>query len=76
MIFIIIFIILFIYLISIYPRYLWFLPSFPFYPNNGMESQLVYHLTQQRDKDMESFFYSTDKSVSYAFLPYTNKSLT
>lgn len=75
MIYFVIIIIILIYLISIYPRYIWFLPSLPFYPNNSLESQLVYQMTQQRGQDMESFFYLTDKSVSYAFMPYTSKSL-
>lgn len=62
------------YLISIYPRYYWFLPSIPFYPNNSLESEVVYQLTQQRDRKMEFFFYLTDESVSNAFLPYTHLS--
>ena len=72
MVYLLLILIIIIYLISIYPRYYWFLPSLPFYPNNSLESQLVYQMTQQRGQDMESFFYLTDESVSNAFLPYTH----
>jgi len=72
MVLIIICIIILIYINSIYPRYIWFLPSIPFYPNNSLESQLVYELTQQRGQDMESFFYLTDQSPIDAFIPYTS----
>lgn len=67
-------IILLLYGISIYPRYLWYLPSLPFYPNNEDESKIVYLKTKERTSEDESFFFLTDASVSEAFLPYTTLS--
>ncbi len=74
MVIIIFVIIIVLYIISIYPRYLWYFPSLPFYPNNEYESNIVYLKTKERTSDDESFFYLTDASVSEAFLPYTTLS--
>ena len=74
MVVVIFIIIIIFYIISIYPRYFWYLPSIPFYPNNEHESKIVYLKTNERSFDDESFFYLTDPSVSEAFLPYTTMS--
>lgn len=75
--FIIIFILILIliFLFSEYPRYFWFLPSLPLYPDNQIESMEVLKLTYTRDVKMENIFNLTDITPSKIFLPYVDESI-
>ena len=76
MIFIILILILILFfLFSEYPRYYWFLPSLPIYPDNKTESKQVLKLTYSRNLNMENIFNLTDSSPSKIFLPYVDESI-
>jgi hypothetical protein len=59
-----------------YQRYYNILPSLPIHPNNNKESNIVLKLSNNRNQNDIDFFHLTNKSVSPAFLPYVNESLS
>jgi hypothetical protein len=70
----IIFIIIYIFYITIFNGYIAFTPTIPIYPNNSKEIVLLKKIIKSRTQDDVNFFYLTNKSVSSAFLPYVNES--
>jgi membrane-associated phospholipid phosphatase len=70
---------IFIVLLLIYgyslPRYIFYLPTIPVYPNNLIEANQVLQLTRNRTKEDIDFFKLTDPSIVYAFAPYVNLSI-
>tara|TARA_Y100000389_G_scaffold21499_1_gene18471 strand:- start:1349 stop:1912 length:564 start_codon:yes stop_codon:yes gene_type:complete len=57
-------------------KYITFLPTMPFYPNNEKESVLVKNSIHTRSHDDVNFFYLTNESVIHAFKPYVSESET
>ena len=55
------------------PRYVRILPTIPFYDNS--EANLVKEIADKRTMKDEEFFYLTDSSVAYAFLPHVEESI-
>lgn len=50
------------------PRYIWYLPSFPFlYPNSKKEAFDVAIFQKRHLNDLKTYFELTDKSIAYAF---------
>ena len=72
--FIILIVLLLIYGYSL-PRYLFYLPTIPVYPDNSNEAKQVLQLTRNRTKEDIDFFKLTDPSIVYAFAPYVNLSI-
>ena len=56
-------------------RYIWFLPTIPFYPNNEKEIQKVIAKVNFRTFSNIEFFKLTDPSVAYAFEPIVEESV-
>lgn len=56
-------------------RYIWFLPTIPFYPNNEKEIQKVIAKVNFRTFNNIEFFKLTDPSVAYAFEPIVEESV-
>ena len=56
-------------------RYIWFLPTIPFYPNNEKEIQKVIAKVNFRTFNNIDFFKLTDPSVAYAFEPIVEESV-
>jgi hypothetical protein len=56
-------------------RYIWLLPTFPFYPNNEKEIQKVLSKVNFRTFSNIEFFKLTDPSVTYAFEPLVEESI-
>ena len=72
-----IFIIILIYILILFiqgPKYYFFYPTIPMYPNNKKDVQLVKKHTQNRNKYYVNLFYLTDESVTNAFIRIVNKS--
>ena len=46
------------------PKYYFFYPTLPLYPNNKREAKVVTEYSNNRPKYYENFFYLTDDSVS------------
>ena len=55
-------------------KYISYLPTIPFYPDNKNESVLVKNSINTRTKEDVNFFYLTNESVIHAFKPYVSES--
>tara|TARA_B100001063_G_C16707394_1_gene526038 strand:+ start:191 stop:748 length:558 start_codon:yes stop_codon:yes gene_type:complete len=66
-----------IYLISVnlFQGYCPYTPTIPIYLNNNIEVKLVKEQIAMRNQDDIDFFYLTNESVSYVFLPYVKESI-
>ena len=73
-----IFIILIIYLIhiNINKGYISYLPSLHIYPNNCEDLELMKNIMKTRTQEDIDYFFKTNVSVVYAFLPYVNETET
>ena len=58
-----------------YKSYYSFLPTIPIYPDNKKETKLVKKYIKNRTQEDIDFFYKTNISVSYAFLPYVEENI-
>ena len=56
------------------PKYYFFYPTLPLYPNNKSEAKVVAQYSNNRPKYYENFFYLTDDSVSHAFVNLVDES--
>jgi hypothetical protein len=73
----------FVYLLIIYliilsfsgPRYYYFLPTIPFYPNNYEDVKNVQSAIKTRTQKNIEFYRLTDSSVVHAFTPYVDESV-
>ncbi len=73
--YIIFIVIIYIIFNNFYAGYIAYYPSFPIYPSNKKEIILIYKKIKNRTQKDIDFFHLTNKSISYAFLPYVNESL-
>ena len=70
-----IFLIILIIFYFIFPTYYFFIPSIPIYPGSREESKIVAINLNQITSVEKEFFYLTNPSVSYAFLPLVNEDI-
>ena len=55
-------------------RYIIYYPTIPIYKNNNNESNIVKKLSDNRTQEDIDFFYLTNRSIIYAYLPYVKES--
>lgn len=72
-IYLLVYISIYIILLTYFKGYHSFYPSIPIYPNNEKEIKFVIQSINTRTQDDINFFYKTNKSVVYAFLPFVNE---
>jgi len=70
--------ILVIYMIYVnfFKGYVSYLPTIPVYPNNKTDLDLMKKIMKSRTQEDIDLFYKTNESISYAFLPYVNETLS
>jgi len=69
-------IVLIVYLIYIrlFKGFNSYYPTIPVYPNNYNDLEIMKKEMSKRTKEDIDFFYKTNDSITYAFLPYVNES--
>ena len=70
-------IILLFYIIftNYFKGYYFYYPSIPVYTNNKKELEVVKNKIRNRNVEDINFFYKTNESVAYAFLPLVNETI-
>ena len=72
---IIIILLFYIIFTNYFKGYNFYYPSIPVYTNNKKELEVVKSKMRNRSSKDISFFYKTNKSVTYAFLPLVNENI-
>ena len=68
-------VIIYLVLIIIFEGYFRSYPSIPIYPNNYQDLEIMKKEMNKRNKNDIDFFYKTNESVVYAFIPFVNDKL-
>ena len=68
-------VIIYVILIIIFEGYYRSYPSIPIYPNNFQDLEIMKKEMNNRKKNDIDFFFKTNKSVVYAFLPFVDDKL-
>ena len=68
-------VIIYVILIIIFEGYYRSYPSIPIYPNNFQDLEIMKREMNNRKKNDKDFFFKTNQSVVYAFLPFIDDKL-
>ena len=70
-----IFVVLVVYVIyiNLFKGYISYYPSIPVYPNNNTDLKIMKKEIIKRTQEDIDFFFKTNDSVAFAFLPYVNE---
>lgn len=70
-----IFVVLVVYVIyiNLFKGYISYYPSIPVYPNNNTDLKIMKKEIKKRTQEDIDFFFKTNDSVAFAFLPYVNE---
>ena len=72
---IIIIIMVYVVYITLFKGYISYYPTIPIYPNNHSDLEIMKREMVKRTREDLDFFFKTNDSVGYAFLPYTDEKI-